>query len=335
MVGPVDVDAYVAAHQHQWTRLEELVGRRRLSGAEADEVLDLYQRVSTHLSRLRSAAPDPSLVAHLSVLLAQARARSASARSGSWADLRTFFTRTFPATLYLTRRWWLAVMAVNVLVALAVGWWFIGNPQIESSLMTPDEVDQLVNSDFASYYSENAAGNFALRVWTNNAWVAALCIALGVLGFPVIQLLWTNVLNVAAIGAIMVHHGRADVFFGLILPHGILELTAVFVAGGVGLRVFWAWIDPGPLSRPAAVAAQFRSAVSVALGLIVVLFVSGLIEAFVTPSPLPTWARIGIGVLAEIAFLSYVFGYGRQAAREGVSGDLDEADRGADLPTVA
>ena len=62
-------------HRAQWARLEELAGRRRLTGAEADELLDLYQRVSTHLSVVRSASPDPSVVTYLSSLLARARGR--------------------------------------------------------------------------------------------------------------------------------------------------------------------------------------------------------------------------------------------------------------------
>jgi uncharacterized membrane protein SpoIIM required for sporulation len=171
-------------------------------------------------------------------------------------------------------------------------------------------------------------------VWTNNAWVSALCIAFGVLGLPVIWLLWNNVLNVAVIGAIMVHHHRAGVFFGLILPHGILELTAVFVAGATGLRLFWAWVEPGPRTRAQAVAREGRSAMSVALGLAVVLAVSGVIEAFVTPSPLPTWARVGIGVLAEAAFLTYVFTVGRWAVRRGATGDVSAEDAGAQAPVA-
>ena len=49
--------------------------------------------------------------------------------------------------------------------------------------------------------------------------------------------------------SIMIRHDRGDLFFGLILPHGLLELTAVFVAAGVGLRVFWSWVAPGDRSR--------------------------------------------------------------------------------------
>jgi hypothetical protein len=50
-----------------------------------------------------------------------------------------------------------------------------------------------------------------------------------------------------------------------------------------------------------------------------------VIEAFVTPSPLPTWARIAIGVAAEAAFLAYVLVLGRRAVRAGLSSDMVEA----------
>ena len=100
----------------------------------------------------------------------------------------------------------------------------------------------------------------------------------------------------------MVGHGRGALFFGLILPHGLLELTAVFVAAGAGLRLFWSWIEPGPRTRAQAIAHEGRTAVAVALGLAVVLLVSGVIEAFVTPSRLPTWARLAIGIVGRARF---------------------------------
>jgi uncharacterized membrane protein SpoIIM required for sporulation len=334
-VAIVDLDAFVAVHQHEWARLEELVARRgTLTGAEGDELLDLYQRVATHLSEVRSTTPEPAVVGHLSSLLARARSRSAGTRSLSWADVTRFFVATFPAALYRTRRWWLVTMAISVLVAFALGWWFYVNPQFESALASRSEIERLVNHEFADYYSEYAAGSFAFRVWTNNAWIAALCIALGVFGFPVVLLLWNNLANVAVIGALMWRYDRAPLFFGLILPHGLLELTAVFVAAGVGLRIFWAWVDPGPRTRLAGVAREGRAAMSVALGLVVVLFLSGVIEAFVTPSPLPTWARILVGVLAEAAFLTYAFTLGRYAVRRGETGDVEARDQGETAPTV-
>ena len=330
----VDLDAFVAAHKGEWSRLEYLARHGSGSGAEADEILDLYQRVATHLSVVRSAAPDPSLVTYLSSLLARARTRSAGTRSVAWSDLGGFFTETFPAALYRTRRWWILTALANVAASLVIGWWFLSHPQFESSLMSPSEIDKLVTADFENYYSEFAASHFAARVWTNNAWLTAIVIAVGILGVPVIYLLFQNVLNLAAIGAIMINHDRGALFFGLILPHGLLELTAVFVAGATGLRLFWAWIDPGPRTRARAVAEEGRSAMAVALGLVVVLAASGVIEAFVTPSPLPTWARVSIGVIAELAFIAYVFTVGRWAWQRGGTGDVAARDAGDTAPVV-
>jgi len=108
----------------------------------------------------------------------------------------------------------------------------------------------------------------------------------------------------------------------------------VFVAAGAGLRLGWTIIDPGPRKRADALAEAGRSTVVIALGLVVVLAVSGAIEAFVTPSGLPTWARVGIGVVAELAFLTYVWTLGRRAAHQGETGDLEEELRGDYLPVA-
>ncbi len=321
----MDLDAYVMAHHHEWRRLEQLTGTRRLSGPESDELVDHYQRVATHLSVVRTSAPDAQLVAYLSALLSRARNKSAGTRSTTWRGVTGFFTERFPAALYRLRWWWISTFAANVAAVAAMMWWLLGHPDVEQSLMTPDQIDQLVNEDFESYYSQYAASHFAAQVWINNAWVSALCIALGALGAPVVYLLFQNIANLAIIGSIMTRQGHAGHFWGLILPHGLLELTAVFVAGGVGLRLFWSWVEPGSLTRSESLAREGRTAGTVALGLVAVLLVSGVIEAFVTPSGLPTWARIGIGILAEVVFFAYVFGLGRAAYHRGVTGDVDAA----------
>lgn len=318
----IDLDAYVAAHSHSWARLEQLVRQRRRTGAEADELVDRYQQVATHLSVVRTSAPDAQLVAYLSSLLGRARISMLAARVPSWRGVAHFFTDRFPAALYRLRWWWLACLAGNVVVTGVMMAWLAGNPSVEQNLLDPQAVQQLVDSDFESYYSENAAGAFATHVWLNNTWVSALCIALGILGLPVIWLLFQNVANLAIVGSIMIRHDRGEVFWGLIIPHGLLELTCVFVAGGVGLRLFWSWVEPRGVSRATAIAREGRTAVTVALGLGVLLAISGVIEAFVTPSPLPTWARIAIGILAEVAFLAYVFVTGRAAVARGATGDL-------------
>jgi uncharacterized membrane protein SpoIIM required for sporulation len=131
--------------------------------------------------------------------------------------------------------------------------------------------------------------------------------------------------NVGVAGGLMIAHGRGVLFFALILPHGMLELTAVFLAAATGLRLGWTVIDPGPRPRGRALAEEGRASITIALGLIVVLLCSGVIEAFVTPSPLPTWARILIGAAAEAAFLGYVIVAGRRATAAGLTPDMEEA----------
>src|SRR4051794_38907443 len=319
----MDLDAYVAAHASEWHRLEELTGRRRLTGAEADELVERYQQVATHLSVVRTSAPDPSLVANLSSLLSRARNKAAGTRTGTWHGVGAFFVERFPAALYRLRWWWLGTIAGSAAVTAVMMIWLLHHPNVEQSLLSPQEVDQLVNHDFEDYYSEYAASHFAAEVWINNAWVTALCLALGVLGFPIVYLLFSNMSNVAILGSIMIRHDHGAHFWGLLLPHGMLELTAVFVAAGVGLKLFWSWIEPGELTRSQSLAREGRTAGTVALGLVAVLFVSGMIEAFVTPSGLPTWARVGIGILAESVFFAYVFVLGRNAFHRGQTGDID------------
>ncbi|MYS75876.1 stage II sporulation protein M, partial [Streptomyces sp. SID5926] len=163
-----------------------------------------------------------------------------------------------------------------------------------------------------------------------------LCLILGVfLGLPVIWILFQNMLNLGVGFGLMSSAGRLDTFLGLVLPHGLLELTAVFVAAGTGMRLGWTLIDPGPRTRRIALAEEGRAAIGMAVGLALVLFVSGAIEGFVTPSGLPTWARITIGVVAELAFLAYVYVLGGRAVRGGDTGDVEPAERSATVPTAA
>jgi len=133
----------------------------------------------------------------------------------------------------------------------------------------------------------------------------------------------------------MIGNGRAAEFWGLILPHGLLELTIVFIGAGLGLRIGWAWVAPGPLrTRGRALAEAARPAVIGALGLGLALGVSGLLEAFVTPSILPAGVNLLVGGLVWLAFLAYVLILGSRAARLGLSADLSEEDTEAATPVA-
>jgi uncharacterized membrane protein SpoIIM required for sporulation len=323
----VDVDAFVLAHRPTWDRLEALVKRRRqLTGAEVDELVDLYQRVSTHLSMVRTASNDSVLIGRLSGLVAASRSAVTGAHAPLWSEFTRFWTVSFPVVAYRSWRWWLGTAVAFFVVTVLIALWVSGNPEVRASIGTPSEIDELINHNVASYYSENPAGSFALQVWVNNSWVAAQCIGFAILlGIPIPYVLFQNAANLGLIAGLMVDANKADILLGLLTPHGLLELTAVFLAAAAGMRLGWSVIAPGNRPRGQVLAEQGRAVVTVAVGLIAVLLVSGLIEALVTPSPLPTFVRIGIGLAAEIAFLAYIFHFGRKAARAGETGDIDDA----------
>ncbi|MFF2406393.1 stage II sporulation protein M [Streptomyces sp. NPDC058092] len=335
----MDLDVFVITHRTEWDRLDQLLHRgRRLTGEEADELVELYQRTATHLSLLQSSTPDPILTARLTQLVARARSTVTGTRRASWRDATRFLTTGFPAAVYRSRHWWIPTAVLSTLLAAVIGWWIGTHPEVQSAIAAPDDLRRLTSpgGEYETYYSSHPAASFAAQVWTNNAQAAAMCLVLGAfLGIPVIWILFVNVLNLGVGIGLMSSAGRLDTFLGLVLPHGLLELTAVFVAAGTGLRLGWTVIDPGPQTRRSALAQQGRAAMGMAIGLALVLFVSGVIEGFVTPSGLPTWGRITIGITAELAFLAYVYVLGGRAARAGDGGDIDPTERSAELPAAA
>jgi hypothetical protein len=77
-----------------------------------------------------------------------------------------------------------------------------------------------------------------------------------------------------------------------------------------------------------------RSGMVVALGLSIPLLASGLVEAFVTPAPVPLAAKLAIGAVFWLSFLAYVLIFGVQAEAAGLSSDVAAHEQPADAPTV-
>jgi len=328
----VDLDAFSAVRGTQWARLDELTRRRRLTGAESDELVRLYQAVATDLSTVRSTAPDPATVSRLSDLLGRARNAIAGAHEPAWGDVTRFVVVSLPAALYRIRWWTVAVTLGCIVLGVIAGWWVATQPDALAAMGTPSEREQYVEGAFEQYYDPSAG--FAAMVWTNNAWIAAQCVGLGISGVWPLLVLINNAVQVGATGGMMAEQGRLDVFLSLIAPHGLLELTAVFVAGAAGLRIFWTWVDPGHRPRLRALAEEGRALFTVAIGLVGVLAVSGLIEGFLTGGALPWAVKIAVGALALAAFWTYTIVLGRRAVAAGETGDLDADRAGHALPVV-
>jgi uncharacterized membrane protein SpoIIM required for sporulation len=327
----MDVDSFLTTNQPAWDRLGVLVGRAgrgvgRLSPEELDELVALYQRTSTHLSYARTNYRDPALSSTLSSLVARAGAIVYGTRPRTLRAVGRFFAVTFPAAVWYSRRFVAVSCALVLVPAFSMGIW-LANSSAAVDASGPKAVrEAYVNHDFEDYYRSAPAAEFASKVFTNNVQVSIVAFAGGIAFCLLTALILVyNGAGVGVAGGLFASVGEQAKFWGLILPHGLLELTAVFIAGGAGLRIGWTLIAPGDRTRRKALTEEARRALVIVAGLVLVFAAAGTIEGFVTGSSLPTWARVGIGVVGELALLTYLYRRGRAAAAAGYTGALGEA----------
>lgn len=328
----MDLDALTAARQEEWARLDELGRARRLRGVEADELVTRYRAASADLADLKTSAGRTPQGDHVSTILARARLQLTGAPENVFRQIPRFFALQLPAALHRVR-WTTLVIAVTFIAIVAVvGFWISGDPALIAALGPRAQLEYYAENEFTQYYSENPAAVFAGTVWTNNAWIAAQCVMFGITGIWPLMVLMQNAMGLGQAAAVMMAFDRGDIFVLFILPHGLLEMTCIFVAGAAGLQIFWAWVAPGRRTRGEALAQAGRSLATIAIGLVLVLGVAGLIEGFVTAQPWPWPVKIGIGALALGAFLFYMIVVGGRARRLGETGDLTEYETGT--PTL-
>ncbi|KQN45493.1 stage II sporulation protein M [Frigoribacterium sp. Leaf44] len=325
----MDIDAYAAAHGHDWAELDRLARRNRPSGPEADELVRLYQSGAGQLSALKTATGDSVVADRLSMSLSRARLRFTGAGRNLFSQLPAFFVAQLPAALYRVRWLSLVLTLVTVVVAAVFAVWAANTPALLASFGSEEFRRQFAEQDFVNYYSESASTSFTGQVWTNNAYIAAQCVAFGITGVWVPYAILSNAMNVGISAGLMADQGRLDQFFLYIAPHGQLELYSIFVAGAAGLLIFWSWVAPGARTRGQALAQDGRALVTIAVGLTLSLLVSGVIEGFVTRQAWPWPIKIGIGTVALLGFLAYQWLLGSRAHRAGQTGDLDEFEAGA------
>ena len=243
--------------------------------------------------------------------------------------MRRFFAESYPAAVYHSRR----AIGVAALALFAPG--DHDRRVARGQRRSPQRRDRrgrprscIAESEFESYYSSEPAEGWAFGLFTHNIMVSIQAFAGGaLLGILGIYLLIYNGLNLGVMAAVMHSYGKGALFWGLITPHGLIELTSVCLAGGAGLAIGWSIIDPGDRPRSEAIAETGLRAVTIVLGTMVLFVAAGFLEAFVTPSPLPTAARVAIGVLVWSTAMVWLFGVGRSAALRGGDGTFRRGER--------
>ncbi len=151
---------------------------------------------------------------------------------------------------------------------------------------------------------------------TNNIRVPFLAFAAGMTAriFTVYIMLF-NGLNVGGVLGLTIYYGLGWELFNFMMAHGVIELTAIFIAGGAGLMVGKAILKPGLLRRRDAIVQATQKAVILALGCVPILFIAGLIEGFISPNEFIPWqVKWSVGIITGVLLQFYLLRTGRTDA---------------------
>ena len=294
----MDIDSYIGRHGDEWRWLEDAVRRSyraQLSGSDVTEVIRLYLRASTHLAEVQSRYHDPELEDYLNGLVARANAAIYGTETRSVRGIVATFGSRYREALRRTLPAILVVGGLLASVLVATDLWIATSPDARAGAVPQAAQDAIDRIGGGQVRIDAPGAELSTAIFQNNVQVAFLAFALGI--FLGVGTLWVIVQNAVFIGLLagaFQAAGQAPAFWSLVLPHGFLELMAICIAGGAGLRMGWALIDPGDRPRHAALVEEARDAVLVVVGVVPAFAAAALIEGLVT-------GRTGLPLL-EVTF---------------------------------
>jgi uncharacterized membrane protein SpoIIM required for sporulation len=315
----VDLDTYIGRHGGEWRTLEEAVRRSyrgKLAGPEVTELIRLYLRASSHLAEVQSRYHDPALEDYLNGLVARSSAAIYGSEARTFRSLIGTFGGRYRAAVRRTLPFILAVAALMGGVLFATDLWVATSPEALAGLVPPAARDALERANEGPITVDEPGAALSAFVFQNNVQVAFLAFALGAfLGVGTVLVIVQNGVLIGALAGAFQAAGKAPEFWSLVLPHGFLELIAICIAGGAGLRVGWAVIDPGDRYRLTALAEEARDAVLVVVGVIPAFAVAAAIEGLITGrSGLPV-VEVAFGAAVAAVYLVVLFAPRRRPIR--------------------
>ncbi len=148
----------------------------------------------------------------------------------------------------------------------------------------------------------------ASQIVANNVQVSFGVFALGITaGIGTAAMLVFNGVHLGGVMGLYASKGILPLLLAFVAPHGVLELTAIAVAGGAGLLLGGALLVPGARTRADALVEDGQRAVRLVLVATLLLLVAGAIEGLV--SPIPNWplsAKLAVAALTAVALTLYL-----------------------------
>ncbi|MFF2445740.1 stage II sporulation protein M [Neobacillus sp. NPDC058068] len=313
----MNVKQFVKLHRDEWKELEQLVtalGKRRntITGANITLFHRLYQKAAQNLSYSQTYFPADEVTHYLNGLVSKSHNLMYKDQVSSFKQIRYFFSTKFIGLLL--EQWKFVLIALILFTIGALGSFIsVINDPLHIYSILPADMAQGVNPEqLGSHDGAVDSSVMSASIMTNNIKVAILAFAGGItFGLLTVYLMVYNGILIGALAALFWHHGKSYDFWAYIVPHGMIELTAIFIAGGAGLLMGYKLFVPGQYSRGYQLKQQAKRSVQLLLGTIPLFIIAGVIEGFITPAAISLEAKYIVAILTVIGLILYVI-IGRQ-----------------------
>jgi uncharacterized membrane protein SpoIIM required for sporulation len=310
---------WIEQRKSSWSRLDTLThqvessGIGSLSGGELREFGLLYRQAAADLSAVRSDRASATLEEYLNQLLSRAHNRIYSGRKAGFSSLLRFFTTEYPRVFrrlfpYVLTSFliFLAGMALGTVLALS-------RPEFMRLFLGPAMIETIDKHEMWTHSLLSVKPQASSAIMTNNISVSFLTFAGGIIGgLGTIYLMFNNGLVMGVIGTACARAHMALELFSFVAAHGALELPSIFIAGGAGLRLGAALLFPGMLKRRDSLARGAKDAIRLVAGVVPLLVVAGVLEAFLSPSGAPKGLKFAIGAVLLTGLGFWLFEGGRR-----------------------
>lgn len=317
----LDPNRFVRERRQLWKALEgelEAAANRDFETFDverAQKLGRLYRAASADLLRARSETANEALIDYLNGLVGRAYGLIYRGRKLRWASATQFLFFDFPRLI--RRRAWVIVAAASIMLA---GFIFgVGAEYLDStarfSLLPPQYAsveeqieDHKIRAASGQIVDPAIAANESAKIMTNNIEVSFKAFAFGfTAGIGTTLVLFYNGVLVGVLAAIFLRHGMSLYFWALILPHGVIELFAIFVAGAAGFVIAQALVNPGIYGLKESLRREGKDAVLMVLGCVPMLVVAGLIEGFITPQmAIPPGIKLLFALMTGLALVAWL-----------------------------
>jgi uncharacterized membrane protein SpoIIM required for sporulation len=286
-----------------------------MTASEVKEMGPLYRAVISDLAQARRAYPGQKVSLYLNQLLSRSHSFICQEDTNDFRSLWHYIAQTIPQAFRRNGIFTLIAFLMFIIPAAVAFQMARTDPTIAETLGLQEVREILANDDIWTDIPVNERPYTSTFIMTNNIRVALFAFGGGILfGLFSVYVLIFNGIHIGAVMGLAVHYGQGQPLLDFIFAHGVIELSIIFIAGGAGLQLGWALINPGLYSRRNALAEAARHALPLAVLAFPVLIAAGVIEGFLSPSSASFDTKVLVGVVTGLMLYSYGFIPGRSTA---------------------